>query len=56
VSQVWAGNVALPSPEEMHAEVLAEVRRKEKAGVPKKYFHVQGGDMFQYNDGLGFRV
>jgi hypothetical protein len=38
---VWSGMVKLPSETDMMREVLDEVRRKEAAGVPQKYFHVQ---------------
>lgn len=52
VSQVWAGNIALPAPAAMHQSVKDELEQKLRAGVPQKYFHVQGGAMFEYNDEL----
>ena len=52
VSQVWAGNVALPPPQEMRQAVEDELEQKRRSGVPMKYFHVQGGAMFGYNDEL----
>ena len=52
VSQVWAGNVTLPAAAAMLREIEEEVEHKRRAGVPRKYFHVQGGAMFAYNDAL----
>uniref|UniRef100_A0A7S0EW92 Flavin-containing monooxygenase n=1 Tax=Hanusia phi TaxID=3032 RepID=A0A7S0EW92_9CRYP len=51
-AKVWAGDVQLPSEQEMLEEVRAEWKRKQELGVPQKYFHVQGGDQFEYNDEL----
>ena len=52
VSQVWAGNIVLPPPAEMYQSINDELAHKLRAGVPTKYFHVQGGAMFGYNDEL----
>ena len=34
------------------SQVEGEIRAKARAGVPQKYFHVQGGGQFAYNDHL----
>jgi len=51
-AKVWAGEIQLPSEQKMLEEVTAEWERKKELGVPLKYFHVQGGDQFEYNDEL----
>lgn len=49
---VWSGEAPLPPSADMHKAVRKEVDAKQRAGLPKKHFHVQGGGQFAYNDEL----